>query len=72
MEEKIKNLKVIATNIHVLAMILAGELKKEDLEDSGTIAEQITLYKYEGDNFTCLIKEIIEEHGSEECPYKEV
>lgn len=71
MEEKIKNLKVIATNIHVLTMILAGELKKESLYGSGTIAEQITLYKYEGDDFTRLIKEIIEEYGSEECPYKE-
>lgn len=69
MKKKIEELKAIRDNIDIIISMLSGEWQKKYLDGNGTIKEQIDCYDYEGKNLTDLINSIIEEHGSEPCPF---
>lgn len=71
MKEKIEQLKAILENLDTLIFIIEGGFDKKDLSGNGTIKEQISVYKSDGEEITNVINSIIEEHGDEPCPFDE-
>jgi hypothetical protein len=69
MEEKLEKLKSLHHDIGVMISFLEGFFYKKQLHGNGTIAEQMACYNDEGEIFTDIFNSIINEHGSEPCPF---
>jgi len=69
MKEKIETLKAIIENVGIMIYILEGNFGSESLDGDGTIKDQISCYRTEGEDLQRVFESIMEEHGNEPCPF---
>lgn len=70
LSEKVEELKRCIQSLECVVDILDGRWSKEMIEGGGTITGEIDCFDCTGVDVDQIIKSIINEHGSEECPHR--
>lgn len=71
LSDKVKRLKENIGFLECIVYILSGEMSKSLFTDNDTINDRLSCFDDVGKDIDDIIKGILSEHGSEECPRSE-
>lgn len=71
LSKKVEKLREDIENLECIVFILSGEMSKSLCADGETINDKLSCFDDVGKDVDNIIKGILSEHGSEECPRSE-